>query len=176
MQPLFPGAILSFSYLYQEMIVISMASATNSDFNNFFCVCVCAGDSRCFLFTVLPALRVFTSTGYNEHYMYLNQNQQTMPNGLVRRPSFLQHIYSFWRSKTFCAALLLQVCLLAADFRSHDFTSPKIGFSPLHKQIISHISTVNKLAIPVKQSNLTVGVFRLSVISWGLFGPKSISA
>ncbi|KAG9338106.1 hypothetical protein JZ751_027077 [Albula glossodonta] len=40
------------------------------------------GDSRCFLFSVFPSLRVYTCTGYNEHYMYLNQGQQTMPNGL----------------------------------------------------------------------------------------------
>lgn len=40
------------------------------------------GDSRCFLFTVFPRLRVYTTTGYNQHFMYLNQNQQTMPNGL----------------------------------------------------------------------------------------------
>lgn len=40
------------------------------------------GDSRCFLFTVSPTLRVYTATGYNQHFMYLNQNQQTMPNGL----------------------------------------------------------------------------------------------
>ncbi|XP_041852359.1 MTOR-associated protein MEAK7 isoform X2 [Melanotaenia boesemani] len=40
------------------------------------------GDSRCFLFTVMPRLRVYTATGYNEHFMYLNHNQQTMPNGL----------------------------------------------------------------------------------------------
>ncbi|MFT7813991.1 TLD domain-containing protein 1 [Arapaima gigas] len=41
------------------------------------------GDSRCFLFTVSPSLRVYTYTGYNHHYMYLNQGQRTMPNGLV---------------------------------------------------------------------------------------------
>ncbi|XP_017274574.1 MTOR-associated protein MEAK7 [Kryptolebias marmoratus] len=40
------------------------------------------GDSRCFLFSVFPSLRVYTATGYNEHFMYLNQHQQTMPNGL----------------------------------------------------------------------------------------------
>ncbi|XP_072241469.1 MTOR-associated protein MEAK7 [Leuresthes tenuis] len=40
------------------------------------------GDSRCFLFSVFPRLRVYTATGYNEHFMYLNQHQQTMPNGL----------------------------------------------------------------------------------------------
>uniref|UniRef100_A0A3B5A3D1 MTOR-associated protein MEAK7 n=1 Tax=Stegastes partitus TaxID=144197 RepID=A0A3B5A3D1_9TELE len=46
------------------------------------CIFLCAGDSRCFLFTVFPKLRVYTATGYNQHFMYLNQNQQTMPNGL----------------------------------------------------------------------------------------------
>ncbi|XP_057692908.1 MTOR-associated protein MEAK7 [Corythoichthys intestinalis] len=40
------------------------------------------GDSRCFLFSVFPRLRVYSATGYNQHFMYLNQNQQTMPNGL----------------------------------------------------------------------------------------------
>ncbi|XP_076126155.1 MTOR-associated protein MEAK7 isoform X1 [Alosa pseudoharengus] len=40
------------------------------------------GDSRCFLFSVSPCMRVYTCTGYNQHYMYLNQGQQTMPNGL----------------------------------------------------------------------------------------------
>ncbi|XP_056273327.1 MTOR-associated protein MEAK7-like [Pseudoliparis swirei] len=40
------------------------------------------GDSRCFLFSVSPSLRVYPATGYNEHFMYLNQHQQTMPNGL----------------------------------------------------------------------------------------------
>ncbi|KAL7871065.1 hypothetical protein SRHO_G00085620 [Serrasalmus rhombeus] len=40
------------------------------------------GDSRCFLFSVFPSMHIFTSTGYNQHYMYLNQGQQTMPNGL----------------------------------------------------------------------------------------------
>lgn len=40
------------------------------------------GDSRCFLFTVFPRLRVYTATGYNQHFMYLNHSQQTMPNGL----------------------------------------------------------------------------------------------
>lgn len=54
------------------------------------CVCkLCAGDTRCFLFTVFPTLRVYTTTGYNEHFMYLNHNQQTMPNGLVRLASRL---------------------------------------------------------------------------------------
>ncbi|XP_044283742.1 MTOR-associated protein MEAK7 isoform X2 [Varanus komodoensis] len=40
------------------------------------------GNSSCFLFSVAPTLAVFSYTGYNDHYMYLNHGQQTMPNGL----------------------------------------------------------------------------------------------
>ncbi|XP_036896173.1 MTOR-associated protein MEAK7 [Sturnira hondurensis] len=40
------------------------------------------GDDRCFLFSILPSMAVHTCTGYNDHYMYLNQGQQTIPNGL----------------------------------------------------------------------------------------------
>ncbi|XP_042294674.1 MTOR-associated protein MEAK7 [Sceloporus undulatus] len=40
------------------------------------------GNNACFLFSISPALGVFTYTGYNDHYMYLNHGQQTMPNGL----------------------------------------------------------------------------------------------
>ncbi|KAM6430122.1 MTOR-associated protein MEAK7 isoform 1-T4 [Liasis olivaceus] len=40
------------------------------------------GNNACFLFSIFPSLAVFTCTGYNDHYMYLNHRQQTMPNGL----------------------------------------------------------------------------------------------
>nr|XP_018912413.1 PREDICTED: TLD domain-containing protein 1 [Bemisia tabaci] len=40
------------------------------------------GDSSCFLFTLSPRFSVSRSTGYNSHYMYINTNQSTLPNGL----------------------------------------------------------------------------------------------
>ncbi|XP_042527404.1 MTOR-associated protein MEAK7 isoform X1 [Dipodomys spectabilis] len=40
------------------------------------------GDSKCFLFSIAPRMAVYTHTGYNDHFMYLNHGQQTMPNGL----------------------------------------------------------------------------------------------
>ncbi|KAG5899547.1 hypothetical protein JTB14_008233 [Gonioctena quinquepunctata] len=40
------------------------------------------GDDSSFLFTLAPRMRVYPSTGYNQHFQYLNSNQQTMPNGL----------------------------------------------------------------------------------------------
>ncbi|KAJ8925661.1 hypothetical protein NQ315_009506 [Exocentrus adspersus] len=40
------------------------------------------GDDSSFLFTLVPRMRVFPSTGYNQHFQYLNLHQQTLPNGL----------------------------------------------------------------------------------------------
>lgn len=40
------------------------------------------GDDSSFLFTLAPRMRVFPSTGYNQHFQYLNLHQQTLPNGL----------------------------------------------------------------------------------------------
>lgn len=40
------------------------------------------GNDDSFLFTTKPKMRVFDSTGFNDHYQYLNLHQQTMPNGL----------------------------------------------------------------------------------------------
>nr|XP_020657592.1 TLD domain-containing protein 1 [Pogona vitticeps] len=40
------------------------------------------GNNGCFLFSIFPSIAVFTYTGYNDHYMYLNHGQQMMPNGL----------------------------------------------------------------------------------------------
>ena len=41
------------------------------------------GTPECFLFSLSPHYGVYTTTGYNENYMYLNQGQETLPNGLV---------------------------------------------------------------------------------------------
>ncbi|KAJ8955902.1 hypothetical protein NQ318_005450 [Aromia moschata] len=41
------------------------------------------GDDSSFLFTLAPRMRTFTSSGYNQHFQYLNLHQQTMPNGLA---------------------------------------------------------------------------------------------
>lgn len=42
------------------------------------------GNDSAFLFTLRPKMRCFPTSGYNDHYQYLNLHQQTMPNGLVR--------------------------------------------------------------------------------------------
>jgi hypothetical protein len=40
------------------------------------------GSPSCFLYTLYPSVGVYDSTGYNSNYMYLEQNAQTLPNGL----------------------------------------------------------------------------------------------
>lgn len=40
------------------------------------------GTAQTFLFSVRPKMEVFLPSGFNENYMYLNVNQQTLPNGL----------------------------------------------------------------------------------------------
>ncbi|XP_038068610.1 MTOR-associated protein MEAK7-like [Patiria miniata] len=40
------------------------------------------GSSRCFLFSLSPKVGIYESSGQNDHYMYLNIDQQTLPNGL----------------------------------------------------------------------------------------------
>lgn len=41
------------------------------------------GDNTTMLFTLSPTINCFHTTGYNDHYQYLNLHQETMPNGLV---------------------------------------------------------------------------------------------
>jgi hypothetical protein len=46
------------------------------------------GDDHSFLFSLRPKMRAFPTTGYNDHFQYLNLHQQTMPNGLVSSELF----------------------------------------------------------------------------------------
>ena len=40
------------------------------------------GSANCFLYSLQPTLGAYYPTGYNNNYMYLQQNAQTLPNGL----------------------------------------------------------------------------------------------
>ena len=40
------------------------------------------GDNTCFLFNLRPRMYVYESTPFNDHYLYMNTKQKTMPNGL----------------------------------------------------------------------------------------------
>uniref|UniRef100_A0A8C6R623 MTOR-associated protein MEAK7 n=1 Tax=Nannospalax galili TaxID=1026970 RepID=A0A8C6R623_NANGA len=57
------------------------------------------GDNKCFLFSIAPRMAVYTHTGYNDHYMYLNHGQQTMPNGLGMGGQ--HHYFGLWVAADF---------------------------------------------------------------------------
>lgn len=44
-----------------------------------------AGSANCFLYSLHPHMDTYYPTGYNDNYMYLQQNAQTLPNGLVSK-------------------------------------------------------------------------------------------
>ncbi|XP_050427786.1 MTOR-associated protein MEAK7-like [Adelges cooleyi] len=40
------------------------------------------GDSACFLFTLFPNFNCCVASGHNDHFMYMNNGQYTLPNGI----------------------------------------------------------------------------------------------
>ena len=83
------------------------------------------GDSNCFLFSVVPRMEVYMYSGYNDHYMYLNAGQQTMPNGLVSTTSrvtvhLVMHVWCYscgalWQ----CGPLMWCSCVSVMLFGIH---------------------------------------------------------
>ncbi|CAG2218258.1 unnamed protein product [Mytilus edulis] len=57
------------------------------------------GSADCFLFTIAPQYGVYTATGYNDNFMYLNQGQETLPNGLGMGGQF--NYFGFWIDHSF---------------------------------------------------------------------------
>lgn len=57
------------------------------------------GDNKCFLFSVTPRMATYMPTGYNNHFMYLNYGQQTMPNGLGMGGQ--HHYFGLWVAADF---------------------------------------------------------------------------
>ncbi|CAG9792910.1 unnamed protein product [Diatraea saccharalis] len=46
------------------------------------------GTDDSFLFTLAPKMRAYPSTGYNNHYQYINHHTKTLPNGLIMGGQF----------------------------------------------------------------------------------------
>ena len=63
------------------------------------------GSSRCLLFSLAPKLGVYETSGQNDHYMYLNIDQQTLPNGLVS-PIWHSDIPGGWLDFDKCDTIL----------------------------------------------------------------------
>ncbi|XP_071957480.1 MTOR-associated protein MEAK7-like [Antedon mediterranea] len=57
------------------------------------------GSSECFLFSLLPSMAIYESTSINEHYMYLNMDQETLPNGLGMGGQF--SYFGLWLDQDF---------------------------------------------------------------------------
>ena len=57
------------------------------------------GSDDSFLFTIAPQYGAFTATGYNDNYMYINQGQETLPNGLGMGGQF--NYFGFWIDHSF---------------------------------------------------------------------------
>lgn len=57
------------------------------------------GDNKCFLFSIAPRMATYLHTGYNNHFMYLNYGQQTMPNGLGMGGQ--HHYFGLWVAADF---------------------------------------------------------------------------
>ncbi|XP_064541911.1 MTOR-associated protein MEAK7 [Drosophila montana] len=72
------------------------------------------GDDSSLLYTLSPAMRCFTSTGYNEHYQYLNLNQHTMPNGLGMGGQF--GFWGLWLDCMFGEGQSVESCTTYCDY------------------------------------------------------------
>ncbi|XP_020806444.1 TLD domain-containing protein 1 [Drosophila serrata] len=72
------------------------------------------GDDNSLLYTLSPAMRCFTASGYNDHYQYLNLNQQTMPNGLGMGGQF--DFWGLWIDCMFGDGQSVESCTTFKDY------------------------------------------------------------
>uniref|UniRef100_A0A1B6C7T1 MTOR-associated protein MEAK7 n=1 Tax=Clastoptera arizonana TaxID=38151 RepID=A0A1B6C7T1_9HEMI len=88
------------------------------------------GNETCFLFKLAPAVKVFTSTGYNNHYMYVNCNQPTFPNGLGMGGQF--GFFGFWLDSDFGHGESSDFCI---TYRNYEMLSAEPKFNIRHLEI-----------------------------------------
>ncbi|XP_013107693.1 MTOR-associated protein MEAK7 [Stomoxys calcitrans] len=81
------------------------------------------GDDSAMLFTLSPAMRCFNTTGYNDHYQYLNLGQQTMPNGLGMGGQF-----NYWGLWLDCEYGVGQSCESCTTFKDYTQLSKRKEF------------------------------------------------
>lgn len=72
------------------------------------------GDDSSLLYTLSPAMRCFSATTYNNHYQYLNLNQQTMPNGLGMGGQF--DFWGLWIDCSFGDGQSVESCTTYRDY------------------------------------------------------------
>ncbi|XP_054743551.1 MTOR-associated protein MEAK7 [Anastrepha obliqua] len=72
------------------------------------------GNESSMLYTLSPAMRCFNATGYNDHYQYLNLNQQTMPNGLGMGGQF--NYWGLWIDSDYGSGQSSESCTTYGDY------------------------------------------------------------
>ncbi|XP_072388479.1 MTOR-associated protein MEAK7 [Diabrotica undecimpunctata] len=88
------------------------------------------GDDSSFLFTLAPRMRVFTSTGYNQNFQYLNLHQQTLPNGMAMGG---QHGYwGLWIDSEYGSGQSSPTC---TTYRSYNQLSHAKEFTFRHMEV-----------------------------------------
>ncbi|KAG8278682.1 hypothetical protein J6590_100020 [Homalodisca vitripennis] len=102
-------AVKSFPILF-----ISIRQTTHSlfHFNILFSV---SGDSDCFLFRLNPVASMFPSTGYNDHYVYFNSQQQSLPNGLGMGGQY--NYWGLWIDSQFGFGECSESCTTFKDYK-----------------------------------------------------------
>ncbi|GMT34901.1 hypothetical protein PFISCL1PPCAC_26198, partial [Pristionchus fissidentatus] len=98
------------------------------------------GDSLSFLFSLEPEIGIYDATGYCKNYCYLNQQQETLPNGMGiggtddNWPLFLLEDYG--KGIAFANSSSFEKCDLAGeqDFEIHTLEVWRVGPPPAVKQ------------------------------------------
>ncbi|KAH8411890.1 hypothetical protein KR222_001284 [Zaprionus bogoriensis] len=89
-----------------------------------------AGNDSSLLYTLSPAMRCFSATGYNDHYQYLNLNQQTMPNGLGMGGQF--EFWGLWLDCMFGEGQSVESCTTYGDYVQLRSVLDKITLNKLY--------------------------------------------
>ncbi|PSN35780.1 hypothetical protein C0J52_09488 [Blattella germanica] len=98
------------------------------------------GDSESFLFRLYPDMQIFETTGYNNHYQYLNQQQQTMPNGLGMGGQF--EYFGFWLDAEYGKGHCSESC---STYRNYKMLSSNKVFEEGGKSILDKDSGAQAL-------------------------------
>ncbi|KAJ8868863.1 hypothetical protein PR048_030404 [Dryococelus australis] len=88
------------------------------------------GDSTCFLFSLKPCMMVYETTGYNNHYQYLNIQQQTMPNGLGMGGQF--NYFGMWLDAAFGSGHCSETC---TTYKNCPMLSSSKNFTVSHVEV-----------------------------------------
>ncbi|KAJ9585560.1 hypothetical protein L9F63_002636 [Diploptera punctata] len=88
------------------------------------------GTDESFLFTLHPAMQIHESSGYNNHYQYLNSQQQTLPNGLGMGGQF--DYFGLWLDADFGTGHCSETC---TTFKHYKMLSSQKYFEVDHVEV-----------------------------------------